>query len=385
MNFFSQETLDAAIELTVSFRNRGLTWHSPDQTGSNNSAQQPKTRPPASVSSSKPVEFFDQRKQPIGRPVISSTDQSKPTITPEELENTVFPDNNPSSTYEHFDAYQENQAQRQKPDEIYNWDDADKVPTQVHKLLSHDGPANVLSSRHIPFPTSDVLQPRRLQNVTQPIDFNKELNDLTSTQQLIHGQLGSILTKLDGTAFDQDPIPADGSDCINSSSHLPISFPFHISPSSYSNDLTSSNILWLGSLNVRSLVSSTKQLNLFSLLISHALHGIILTETNLCSPTHRYICNPYISSFNYQSWFTHSPIANRHSGVGIILHSSLAMYIIKKKFYSDRLISLTLQLPGKQNVLLIGGYIPPVSSANRTIIADCHSTLVSWIRSAQSS
>jgi hypothetical protein len=31
MNFFSQETLDAAKELTVSFRNRSLTWHSPDQ------------------------------------------------------------------------------------------------------------------------------------------------------------------------------------------------------------------------------------------------------------------------------------------------------------------------------------------------------------------
>ncbi|PKC01452.1 hypothetical protein RhiirA5_381717 [Rhizophagus irregularis] len=28
MNFFSQETLDSALELTVSFKNRGLTWHS---------------------------------------------------------------------------------------------------------------------------------------------------------------------------------------------------------------------------------------------------------------------------------------------------------------------------------------------------------------------
>ncbi|PKY56869.1 hypothetical protein RhiirA4_477471 [Rhizophagus irregularis] len=74
----------------------------------------------------------------------------------------------------------------------------------------------------------------------------------------------------------QDPIPADGSDRIriniNSGSHLPVSFPFHISPSSYSNDLTSFNILRLGSLNVCSLVSSTKQLNLFSILLSHALH-----------------------------------------------------------------------------------------------------------------
>ncbi|CAB4437107.1 unnamed protein product [Rhizophagus irregularis] len=99
----------------------------------------------------------------------------------------------------------------------------------------------------------------------------------------------------------QDPIPADSSDRINSSSHLPISFSFYTSPSSHSNDLTSSNILRLGSLNVRSLVSPTKQLNLFSLLISHALHGIVLTETNLCSPAHRYICNPYLSTFNYHS------------------------------------------------------------------------------------
>ncbi|CAB4407465.1 unnamed protein product [Rhizophagus irregularis] len=157
-------------------------------------------------------------------------------------------------------------------------------------------------------------------------------------KQLIHGQLGSILTKLDGMSsppsvtepatddntysnpdgqqsggYSRTLFLADGSDRIriniNSGSHLPISFPFHISPSSYSNDLTSFNILRLGSLNVCSLVSSTKQLNLFSILLSHALH---------------------------------------------------AMYIIKKKFYSDQLIGLLLQLPGKRDVLLIGGYIPPL-------------------------
>jgi hypothetical protein len=64
--------------------------------------------------------------------------------------------------------------------------------------FSHDGPANVLTTRHVPFPTSAVLQPRRLHDSSQPINFNKELIDITSTQQLIHEQLGSILTKLDG-------------------------------------------------------------------------------------------------------------------------------------------------------------------------------------------
>lgn len=59
--------------------------------------------------------------------------------------------------------------------------------------------------------------------------------------------------------------------------------------------------------------------------------------------------------------------------------------MVKKKFFSDRLIGLTLQLPGKCNLLLVGGYIPPISSTNRSIIADCHSTLILWIRSTRSS
>ncbi|PKY60690.1 hypothetical protein RhiirA4_484664, partial [Rhizophagus irregularis] len=420
-------TLDAAKELTVSFRSRGLTWHSPDEvknlchvcgrhagpqrgrtsdpsrrssshsrsrsrntrpntqkTGPNsNGTRQSGSRPPASTSSSKPVQSRDQQSQPIGRPIVTSpAHQAGLTITPEEvaalrqqilelfttiqLENTVYPDASPHSSYENFESYQENQEGRQDSDELYNWDDADKVATKLpprrsnimqispDTSFSHDTPANVLSSRHVPFPTPEVLQPRRPQTVSQPINFHKELDNLTSTQELIHGKLGSIMSKLDGLS----PSTSDtGPKIVNH-------------PNSTSDG--------------RSDVSPTKQLNLFSILLSHALHGIILTETNLCSPAHRYICNPYLSSYNYHSWFTHSPTVNRHSGVGIILHSSLAMYVVKKKFFSDRLIGLTLQLPGKRNILIIGSYIPPVSSSNRSVIADCYSTLISWIRSAHS-
>ncbi|CAB4426971.1 unnamed protein product [Rhizophagus irregularis] len=478
MNFFSQETLDAAKELTVSFRNRGLTWHSPDQVknlchvcgrlgcspsqcsprpakkastqldklysrfkagpqrgrtsdhsqrsssrsrsrsrnarsnsqrkGPSNGTQQSKSRPHASASSSQPVTFSNQQNQPIGRPIVTSqTQQPEPTITPEdvaalrqqilelsktihymderidwfsaqlesheyrivELENTVYPDNNAQSSYENFESYQDNHEERQESDELYNWDDADRVTTKLpprrsmimqispDTSFSHDAPANVLSSRHLPFPTSEVLQPRRPQVVSQPINFHKELDNLTSTQELIHGKLGSIMSKLDGL-----------SPLFLTLHHLLLAKP---TPTPMNRH--------------RLAVSPTKQLNLFSILLSRALHSIILTETNLCSPAHRYICNPYLNFYDYHSWFTHSPIANRHSGVGIILHSSLAMYVVKKKFFSDRLIGLTLQLPGKRNVLIIGGYVPPVSSSNRSIIADCYSTLISWIRSARSS
>ncbi|PKY60873.1 hypothetical protein RhiirA4_431433, partial [Rhizophagus irregularis] len=466
MNFFSQETLDAAIELTVSFRNRGLTWHLPDQvknlchvcgrhgcspsqcsprpakktstqldklysrfkagpqrgrtsdpsrrsssrsrsrsrntrpnnhrTGSNsNGTQQSGSRPPTSTSSSTPVQSRSQQSQPIGRPIVTSpTQQTGPTITPEEvaalrqqimelsktirsmderidwfsaqlesheyriveLENSVYPDANRQSSYENFESYQDNQEERQDSDELCNWDDVDKVPTKLppsrsmimqispDTSFSHDTPANVLSSRHIPFPTSEVLQPRRPQTALHPINFREELVNLTSTQDLIHGQLGSIMSKLDGLSpptSDTEPAPAKHSN----------------STSDGKSDV----------------------------LLSHALHGIILTETNLCSPAHRYVCNLYLSSYNFHSWFTHSPNANRHSGVGIILHSSLAKYVVKKKFYTDRLIGLTLQLPRNRDVLLVGGYIPPINSSNRSVIANCHSTLISWIRSARSS
>ncbi|CAB4431603.1 unnamed protein product [Rhizophagus irregularis] len=335
MNFFSQETLDAAKELTVSFRNRGLTWHSPDQvrnlchvcgrlgcspsqcsprparkasaqldklysrfkagpqcgrtsdhsrrsssrsrsrsrnarsdfqkTGPNNGTQQSKSRPQASASSSKPVTPPNQQNQPIGRPIVtSSTQQLGPTITPEEvaalrqqilelsktirymderidwfsaqlesheyriaeLESTVYPDANPVSSYENFESYRDNQEVHQESDELYNWDDVDRVATKLppsrsmimqispDTSFSHDAPANVLSSRHLPFPTSEVLQPRRPQTISQPINFHKELDNLTSTQELIHGQLGSIMSKLDGLsppASDTEPAPVNNS------------------------------------------------------------------------------------------------------------------------------------------------------------------------------
>ncbi|PKY56800.1 hypothetical protein RhiirA4_428511, partial [Rhizophagus irregularis] len=196
MNFFSQETFDAAKELTVSFRNRESTYWLSN-----------------CYLSSSPNRAYHY-------PLIGFLLNLR-VMTHEyqivEVKNTVYPDANPQSSYENFDTYQDNQEMRQEPEELYNWDDVDRVPMNTHKLppsrslimqispdtsFSQDGPANVLSSQHVPFPTSEVLQPRRPQTVSQPIDFHKELNSLTSTQELIHGQLGSILTKLDARSSD---------------------------------------------------------------------------------------------------------------------------------------------------------------------------------------
>ncbi|PKY31195.1 hypothetical protein RhiirB3_448679, partial [Rhizophagus irregularis] len=136
-----------------------------------------------------------------------------------ELENTVFPNDASYSTYESYDAFQENQdSHRESHEEMYNWNDADRTsaPKQQSSTLnmimhispetsfSHDGPANVLSSRHIPFSTSAVLQPKYAPHHSQPIDFNKELDSITSTQQIIHSQLDFILTKLDGLSPSQE-------------------------------------------------------------------------------------------------------------------------------------------------------------------------------------
>src|SRR6185369_6700817 len=110
----------------------------------------------------------------------------------------------------------------------------------------------------------------------------------------------------------QDLILAKSADnynnCNNNNSTISddVPFPFHISPSNHFDELSSSNILRLGTLNVRSIVSPTKQLNLFLVLLSHALHGIVLTETNLCSPSHRHVCSLYLSTYQFHAWFTHS-------------------------------------------------------------------------------
>ncbi|CAB4484921.1 unnamed protein product [Rhizophagus irregularis] len=160
---------------------------------------------------------------------------------------------------------------------------------------------------------------------------------------------------------------------------LPSSSPiqyFDISSDQFSYELNSSNILRIGILSVQSIVHSSKQLNLFSLLLFHQLHGLILTETNLRSPAYKYVCEPYLSQFNYHKWFSFSLSINYHAGVRIILHSSLAIYVIRKWYYKDCLIFLLLQLPGQQDIFIIGAYVPPSNRLNSRLISKCHFTLI---------
>ncbi|PKY57038.1 hypothetical protein RhiirA4_477812, partial [Rhizophagus irregularis] len=207
------------------------------KTGPNIGTQQSASRTPASSSSSKPVQPRYQQSQPAGRPnVTPHVQQTGPTVTPEEvavlrqqivelsktirlmderidwfsaqlesheyriaeLENSVYPDANPHSSVATKLPPQRSMIMQISPDTSF----------------SYDPPANVLSSRHVPFPTSEVLQPRRPQTVSQPINFHKELDNLTSTQELIHGQLGSIMSKLDGLSSptsDTEPLPTNHS------------------------------------------------------------------------------------------------------------------------------------------------------------------------------
>ncbi|PKC07665.1 hypothetical protein RhiirA5_417941 [Rhizophagus irregularis] len=128
INFFSQETLDSALKLTVSFKNQGLTWHLPDQldklysrfktgpqrgrnlnqffrhsssrsrscsrpscsarnTGnrSNNSRQSGQGHLSNTPFSTGPSSSRTQQLQPIGRPLVTPPIQTYPSITPEEI------------------------------------------------------------------------------------------------------------------------------------------------------------------------------------------------------------------------------------------------------------------------------------------------------------
>ncbi|CAB4407300.1 unnamed protein product [Rhizophagus irregularis] len=172
-------------------------------------------------------------------------------------------------------------------------------------------------------------------NSSNDAHLRQEILSVSTTHKNITDQLGRTSPPVSAINDNNPSISPSFNHC------------FDISPNQFDRELNFSNILRIGTLNVRSLVHASKQFNLFSLLLSYQLHGLILTETNLQSPSYKYVCEPYLSQYNYHKWFSFSSSANHHAGVGILLHSSLAIGL------------------------------------NNKLIAECHSTLISWITSAR--
>ncbi|PKY54937.1 hypothetical protein RhiirA4_427137 [Rhizophagus irregularis] len=310
-NFASFKNLEAAKELTIAFRGKGLSWHSPNEAhelyhvcgrhGCSPSKCSPRPAKKTNDRLNKLYTRFNagpKRGRSDSRQARSSSGSRVEALEYSisdynyrigELEAMMNYDD--SSPHQEDSSYQPDSHTQQDcgwdNEPYHNGNDnsfsliqqgsnpslMDKSPDVSFSTLDLK---SALSQRHVPLPV-------RVNYGNPPNDthLRQEILSIFSTHKDITNQLGSTL-------------------------------------------------------NVRSLVHASKQFNLFSLLLSYQLHGLILTETNLQSPSHKYVCEPYLSQYNYHKWFSFSSSANHHAGVGILLHSCLAIDIRAPSYLKQR-------------------------------------------------
>ncbi|PKB96220.1 hypothetical protein RhiirA5_435218 [Rhizophagus irregularis] len=304
LNFASFESLEAAKELTIAFRNKGLTWHSPDEA--------------------------KNLCHVCGRHGCS----------PSPIARTSHSEASPSQRKSHANAqlgsnFKEIAKQLKDLDEKVNWmeysiTDHDYCIKELESMMNYDGPRDD-SPSYVPNSYSNDAG----WDYHQDIDDNNN-NNSSFSSTLANPNFSIMDTSPDASFFTLNP------NSIFSSRHAPL--PNRVNLGGSPND--SSRLC-----QEISSVSHTQQN-----LSNHMMGG----SQGLRPPD---------SALNLQSLSPSSPTQ--------IFDTSLINLIENLTF----LIFYEL-LPGRQNVFIIGAYIPPSSGLNNRLISEYHSTLISWITAA---
>src|SRR5947207_2488235 len=70
---------------------------------------------------------------------------------------------------------------------------------------------------------------------------------------------------------------------------------------------------------------------------------------------------------NYKPFFSSAPDNYLHSGVGILLHNSFAIYVQKTGHLPGRVLYIDLYIKGKSKLRIIQVYIPPFNNNKDTV------------------
>ena len=71
---------------------------------------------------------------------------------------------------------------------------------------------------------------------------------------------------------------------------------------------------------------------------------------------------------NYKPFFSSAPNNYLHSGVGLLLHNSFAIYVQKTGSLPERVLYIDLYIKGKSKLRIIQTYIPPFTTDNKETI-----------------
>ncbi|PKY41782.1 hypothetical protein RhiirA4_455441 [Rhizophagus irregularis] len=305
LNFSSFESLEAAKEMTIAFCNKGLICsssarspaHFPRNNTLANSQGNVRVNVLSAQDNAKLEDAIAQQLHALDDKVswmeYSIMDHEYRLKELDLIMNLEGPSENDSSY----------------PPNSYINDNDSSSDTSFFAL----NPNSVLSSRHSSLSLSgpDVSS-------NDPARLRQEISMVTNTHHNLSNQLGISSPPPDSTInLTQSSPPSHYQD-------------FDISPDQFNQELYFSNILRISTLNVRFIVHSSKQLNLFSLLLLHQLHSLILTETNLRTPAHKFVAYvPPSSGFNNKlisechttliSWIT----AAHSTGTHVLLGSDL--------------------------------------------------------------
>ncbi|CAB4407459.1 unnamed protein product [Rhizophagus irregularis] len=264
LNFSSFESLEAAKEMTIAFCNKGLICsssarspaHFPRNNTLANSQGNARVNVLSAQDNAKLEDAIAQQLHALDDKVswmeYSIMDHEYRLKELDLMMNLEGPSENDSSY----------------PPNSYINDNDSSSDTSFFVL----NPNSVLSSRHSSLSLSgpDVSS-------NDPARLRQEISMVTNTHHNLSNQLGISSPPPDSTInLTQSSPPSHYQD-------------FDISPDQFNQELYFSNILRISILNVRFIVHSSKQLNLFSLLLSHQLHSLILTETNLRTPAHKFV------------------------------------------------------------------------------------------------
>ena len=85
---------------------------------------------------------------------------------------------------------------------------------------------------------------------------------------------------------------------------------------------------------------------------------------------------------NYKPFFSSAPDNYLHSGVGLLLHNSFAIYVQKTGSLPGRVLYVDLYIKGKTKLRIIQTYVPPYNTDNKETIEKVKSFLSNTISEA---